>query len=158
MQQEIDALKGVLTQAQQQQQHRQQLEQHNRVQDASQAAVQFRNEVDESGSPLYPHFDSLWRSMMPHIAEMNADASTSTLSHQEKLQAAYDRAVWANPDTRRALQETERQKVADEIERQRSRSAITPRPRSGGGGSQQQPNRLRTLDEILKGAFTKHGV
>ena len=89
---------------------------------------------------------------------MNAKPDTAKLSHQDKLQAAYDRAVWANPDTRRALQEAEKAKVAEELERQRARSAITPRPRSGGGGAQQRAGGPKSLDDALRGAFSKHGL
>lgn len=52
--------------------------------------------------PAHPYFDALEREIMALLPVLKTSNPTAT--PEALLQDAYDRAVWANPETRRALQ------------------------------------------------------
>ena len=78
-----------------------------------QAIDKFTNELDAKGQPLRPYLSNVDAEMMALIPQIRQ--SNPGLSHAELLQQAYDRAVWANPETRALL---EKQRF-DELEAKR---------------------------------------
>jgi len=88
----------LLAQMRQQEQQRQQQE----LQQLSGVADSWMAEKDASGNPLRPYIGDVVNEMtllIPQIKQANPH-----FSHAQILEQAYDRAVWANPDTRAALQ------------------------------------------------------
>lgn len=73
-------------------------------------AARFMNETTADGKPARPYLGDVidqMAAMVPMIRGENA-----TLSHQQVLQEAYDRATWANPEIR-ALLQTQQQQQTD---------------------------------------------
>ncbi len=63
----------------------------------------FADELDKDGNPLRPHFEAVAGELAPIITAIRE--ANPGKSHKEVLDEAYDRAVWANPETRKAEQE-----------------------------------------------------
>lgn len=117
----------------------------------------FRTEQDEHGQLKYPHFDAVQRHMG---ALMDTDPELSQLPDgPEKLQKAYDMAVWARPDLRQSFLEAEATRRAQDAEKkreaERAKRAVGAKPPSGAptvrpkGGS---------LDDALDAALSKAGL
>lgn len=88
----------LLQQMRQQDQERQAAEQRT----LEGVANQWMSEVDAQGQPKRPYLADVMQEMsvlIPQIRQTNP-----ILTHAQVLEQAYDRAVWANPDTRAALQ------------------------------------------------------
>jgi hypothetical protein len=164
LQSELAAIKGVLTNAANQTRARQQQALTSQQQEVTTAIATFENAVDEAGNPAHPHFRDLYPQIVGLVASDPAIRELQT--YQERLQAAYERAAWANPATRKALQEAEAARVIAEQERQRARSArsVTPRPGSGSGTPKpviaRKPNAKRgeNLEAILMANASKFGA
>jgi hypothetical protein len=125
---------GFLTQQQQAQ-----------VQAVQQQIEQFKSATDANGNPLHPHFDKV-QAHMAALAEKQPGAD---------LDALYDQAVYAHPETRAAML-TEREKAAKaEAEKaakekaRKARNASTPK---GGSGGKEAP-RGRTMRETMELAY-----
>jgi hypothetical protein len=94
--------------------------------------AQFRHALDENGQLRHPHFDSV----NPHMgALMTSDPQLAQMPDgPEKMQAAYEMAVWARPDLRQSLLEAEtvkRVKAAEraaEVARAKAVTQIKPAP------------------------------
>lgn len=152
VQQELKAIKGVLTQSHQ-----------SAVQGRQNALARniesFANEIDADGQMLRPHFDKV----LPQI--FNLIAKDPEISQIEDpiaaVRAAYEAAIWARPDIRTDLLTAEKERQQAEFEAQRSRTAVGPRPRSGSvgnGGSKPLPTDPKAkLDAMLRRNFTKAG-
>lgn len=134
-------VQGWLSQQQQQQ-----------AQAVQQQIEQFRSATDANGKLLHPHFDQVKQHMAALIqAQPEAD-----------LDAVYDQAVYANPETRTALL-SEREKAAraeaDKAAKEKAakaRKAATPK---GGSGGKEPPKGLsmretmeRTYDKVATGS------
>lgn len=125
---------GFLTQQQQAQ-----------VQAVQQQIEQFRSATDANGNPLHPHFEKV-QAHMAALAEKQPGAD---------LDALYDQAVYAHPETRTAML-TEREKAAKaEAEKaakekaRKARNASTPK---GGSGGKEAP-KGRTMRETMELAY-----
>lgn len=100
-----------------------------------------------------PHFQSVVNEMLallPRVVE-----SEPHLSNADKLQKAYDMAVYANPEVRAAILEQERQdalkKAQDQTLAQRAKSAaVSVRGSSPASGGKSSPSNLRqALSEAI---------
>lgn len=65
----------------------------------------FKDEKDENGNLLRPHFEEV----KPYMASLMQSGAAKTLSH------AYEMAIWANPEVRKQILES--QKKAEETQR-----------------------------------------
>ena len=172
LQNELAALKGVWQQATQTAQQRQQQSEQARLNDAQTAIQSFGNAVDDSGNLAHPHLDKVWMHMLPIINDLNVNPEHAKLTYSDKLQRAYEDAVWANPEYRQQHQATtkasvqaqikaaaeEARKAAEaELEKTRAKSAVSVKPRHSGSVPAQAMTKM-SLDETLKAAFQKHGM
>lgn len=108
--QEVNALKSTLTGQQQALQHEQQGK-------ALQEIEQFANAKDEQGQPLHPHFDDLADDIVMIVKGARAAGKQIT------LQDAYDRALYANPNTRQKVLAAEEAKRREKADRERKEKA-----------------------------------
>jgi hypothetical protein len=60
--------------------------------------VNFAQETDAAGNPVRPYVEHVIEDMIPHIQFMRAQNPEA--HPRQLLQAAYDKAIWANPSTR----------------------------------------------------------
>lgn len=110
---------------------------------------QFAEATDEAGNQLYPHFTEV-ETRMAWELQNNPELQAMPLG-VEKLKAAYDLAVWANPSTRQAMLDAQRNAEQAEVSKRqaadRARAAQTLKPKvaSVAGASQVQPSDLRSL-------------
>lgn len=119
----------------------------------------FAMEKGADNNPLRPHFYELADDINAIIPRIRA--ANPNLSHTDTLQAAYDRAVWANPATRdkamaaqRASEEAARlaQQRADAGRAHAASVSVTGvAPDAGGGSAAASGN--RTLREELAANF-----
>lgn len=86
---------------------------------ATQEVATFRDAKDGSGAPLHPHFDAA------------ADDIALYVARGMPLQDAYDRAVNANPDTRKAIREAD-EKAAKAKSDAESAARIAKAKKAGG--------------------------
>jgi hypothetical protein len=130
----------------------------SQVQSIQSAISEFRSALDdESGQLKYPHFDTVFRHMG---ALMDTDPDLARLPDgSEKLQKAYDMAVWARPDLRQSFIDQEAQKrVADEQKRanaERARRATAVKPAVNIGSTKP---RTSSLDDAIETAFASKGL
>lgn len=71
------------------------------------AVTSWMGEVDTKGAPVRPYLGDVMNEMsglVPQIRQGNP-----SLSHNQVLQEAYDRAIWGNPEIRKLLQQQEAQ-------------------------------------------------
>lgn len=148
----VDKLTGELNQLQQiiRAQQAQQAEQVTRT--SLSTVEQFEQATGDDGSPLYPHFRHVAQTMgrlMQSVPEL-----MQLPDGPEKLQLAYDRAVWLNPELRQQMIDAEvsaktaREQAAREAKR--ARQASTPRASLGTGSQQRKPVGLDAiLDDVL---------
>jgi hypothetical protein len=66
-----------------------------------QTIERFAQETDEKGAPKRPYFDRLEPYIMAQLSVLREEMPAA--SPTEKLEAAYERAVYANPETRQAV-------------------------------------------------------
>jgi hypothetical protein len=110
-------------------------------------AGQFRGALDDNGQLQHPHFDSVQTDM----------AALMLGNHQlmqmpdgpEKLQAAYDMAVWARPDLRQNLLEAEAAKRVQAAERAkevaRAKAVTQIKPAPAVAAAQAKPTELADM-------------
>ena len=121
LQQEIAELKGAQTQQQQQQQQAY----HNQVVDQ---VIAFLDEKNEKGELLRPYASELGQEYLPFV-QLERDRNPNR-SMGEILQAAYDRACWANESVRAKMQEA--QTAAAKAEQLRQAAERANKARSAG--------------------------
>lgn len=127
-----------------QEQARQQAEQQTYANQVQQFAAQ----VDESGNPAYPHFESV----RTHMAALVRSGAASTLAD------AYDQAVYANPETRKAVLEA--QSKAEEAKRDAERKAKAAKAAKAAGTQVRTPNgqfapAARSMDDTLSAVYDR---
>lgn len=123
-----------------------------------QEVVNFAKETDGGGNAMRPHFEAVWQDMMPlvqHIRDSNPGKP-----NQEVLQEAYERAVWANPQTReveqkRAISATEA-KRAKETKKKASKAKRAGKSITGAPGGSSQPAQPEDLRGVLEQAFEQY--
>lgn len=129
-------------------------QQQGQINNISSQIVAFRDEIGTDGLPLHPHFDDL----QPEItALLQSNRQIMSIPNPvERLKAAYESALRANPQTWEEVHKTdlERQKQAWEAER--TRAALSIKPRAGSTGVRQS-GRSRSLDEIIRTNAAKYG-
>ena len=95
---------------------------------------------DEKGEPLRPHYSAVEGDMIPLIASIRS--ASPGKSNAEVLTEAYDRAVWANPETRKLSLEAqvkaaEEKRLKDAAEAatkaKKSKNVKSTGTRPGGG-------------------------
>ena len=105
---------------------------------------------DSMGRPQHPHVDAV-------RAEMTALLQTGAA---RSLEDAYERAVWANPATRRTLAaeaEDQRARAAARRADRARKTAAANVPRGGPGGAKAE--RGRTIEETMAMAYDRlHGA
>lgn len=92
--QELAELRGYV---QQQEQQRMQAQ----ATSLNSAIQEFRDAKDPSGKPLRPYLDLVANELVPLVHAVRSQ--NPSFSHQQVLQEAYDRAVYANPETRQKM-------------------------------------------------------
>lgn len=110
----------------------------------------FRDEAGADGKPIRPFFAQAQNEMLtliPAIRQANPN-----LSPQQVLAAAYDQAVYANPETRKLVLEMEEQKrvMANNEKLQAAKKAAVSIVGSGmADAAKKQPDNLRNQLESL---------
>jgi len=108
------------------------------VQTLEQAVQEFKSDTDETGSLKYPHYDQLEPAMI-EIMNTKWFNSQQFASPRERLEAAYDRALYAEPTLRQEAIEREAEKRAEQRQReqqkQRRLQARTIKGDAGSAGS-----------------------
>lgn len=109
---QIAALYQQMNFLQEQLQSRDAMSEQAQLSQAEQLVQNFRNETDASGKRLRPHFETVEQELEPHlIAVMQQKPG---ISQRDALAEAYDRAVYANPQTRElAFKERQAQQEAE---------------------------------------------
>lgn len=139
--------------------NRQNEEQSRLHNDTVSSVRQFAQEVGADGVALRPFFAEVSNDLMqllPGIVNANPNMSNS-----DKLQLAYDRAVWANPGTRQKLLEQQQAARAEEARQRvaKARNAgasITGAPNDGVTPSSSAP--ASSLRDELKRAYAAHSA
>ena len=119
----------------------------------NQAITVFEAAVGENGSLEHPYFRNVEEDMiilLPQIRQQNPH-----FSHAEVLKHAYDKSIWANPETRQQLQ-TQQGKKADE-EHKRKAKAVADKARKAnkvnlrkkGQPATSQADTLGDIDDIM---------
>ncbi len=122
------------------------------------AIAAVKDERDASGNLLRPHFDQLETTIVPLVQQMRqADPNKP---HAEILKAAYDQAVWTDPEIRGQMLESkqregeaeQRAKAKAEAEKaKRAAASVEGKPASRISEDGPKP----TLREELNAAFSK---
>lgn len=108
--------------------------------------TEFQNAVSDTGEPEHPHFDAV-RSDMAALIRANPGLS---------LEDAYERAVYANPETRKAVLSA--QKAAEDAERAKAAKAKAEAARKAAGTPLRTPNgqfapAARSMDDTLSAVY-----
>lgn len=111
----------------------------------------FRSQADEGGNPVRPHFEDV-KPIMQRL--MDADPEIARIPDwkvQEKLQAAYDKAVWLVPEIRQQLIDSQvNQSVSSQLSQasiDKAKAAKTVRPSPGANG-QAQLGKMSKADAV----------
>lgn len=111
--QQNQQLMQLYRQQQQQQEQQTQANRQSMEQSAANDVNVFASEVDASGNLLRPHFKAVEGYMVALMPGLRAE--NPSLSNAQLLQAAYEKAIWADPSTR----ELELRKVNPPLDKQR---------------------------------------
>ena len=155
MQQKLLNLENAWSNAQRAQQLQYQQTEAQKLTEVQTGIHNFANEVGGDGLLTHPHFERL----EAHITGiLQTDPDIKSISDPlGRLQAAYDRAVWANPETRAQTLAADEAKKRQSWEAERAKSAVSAKPRSGTEAVKPVAKK-RTLDEALDGAMRKFGI
>lgn len=154
---QLQKLQSRIEQDDQARQQAQQAEHANIVNTQQTWVRTFRESLDEHGQLAHPHFDTVVRHMG---ALMDTDPDLAKLQDgPEKMQAAYEMAVWARPDLRQALIDNEAQKKIHDAQKkqdaQRAKKVTSVKPAAGVVSTKTKPN---SLDDALSQSFSKLGL
>lgn len=127
------------------------------VQSIQNAVSQFRQSLDDNGQLKFPHFDVVSRQMG---ALMDTDPEIAAMPDgPAKLEAAYDRAVWAIPSLRAQRLDAERATAAADAQKRadaaRAKAVTAVKPSSGVPATR---SRVSTLDDAITQAFSQAGL
>lgn len=142
----------LLQHLQTQEQQRQQSEQ----QQLLDTVTRWVDAKDEAGQAKYPYLNDVQSEMtvlVPMIRQSNP-----SFSHEQVLQSAYDRAIWANPDVKAALllaQEPARDAANQSRVREAKRAASVNVPRRA---SQPSPAKPGKMEETLTATARELGL
>lgn len=136
----------------QQQQRAEQQRQLAEQQQIEGVATGWSSEKDATGNPKRPYINDVMQEMATLIPQIRR--ANPQFTHVQVLDAAYDRAIWANPDVRTVLQgaratELEQQTQAENQQRVRDakRAASVNVPRRASVPSPAKPG---SIEETLK--------
>jgi hypothetical protein len=142
------------------QRQQEQLRQQSEQQQLEGIANAWIAEKDAQGNPVYPYVGDVMNEMamlIPQVRQANP-----LFSHPQVLKEAYDRAVWANPDTRVALQTKQQSElqVKQQAENQQrvasaKRAASVNVPRRASTPSAGKPG---SLDDTLRNTARELGL
>jgi len=135
----------LLQHLQTQEQQRQQAEQQGLLD----TVTRWVDQKDETGGPKYPYLNDVQAEMavlVPMIRQSNP-----SLSHEQVLQSAYDRAIWANPEVKPLLLQARAADAARPSEnqnrvREAKRAASVNVPRRASTPS---PGKPGTMEETI---------
>lgn len=118
---------------------------------------EFRTALDDSGQLKFPHFDQVMRHMG---ALMESDPDLLRMRDgPDKLEKAYDMAVWARPDLRRTFVDQERQRTIQEQEKrvaaEKAKKATAVKPAAGIVTSKPKAS---SLDDAIASSLAKFGL
>lgn len=154
---ELAQIKSIISREQQAKVQAQNADRHNAVQTLQATIRSVREALDDHGQLMYPHFDTV----QPHMAAlMENDPELSKLPDgAEKLQKAYDMAVWARPDLRESLIKTATQKEIEQTrkkqEAQRAKKVTSVKPAAGVVSTK---TKASSLDDALSQSMSKFGL
>lgn len=153
----IASLEGIIQKEQQAKTQAQNAQRVNAVQTLQTTIRTVREALDEHGQLQYPHFDTVQKHM---AALMDSDPDLSAMQDgPEKLQKAYDMAVWARPDLRQTLIKSEAQKEIAQAQKkadaQRAKKATSVKPAAGVVSTKPKTN---SLDDALSQSMSKFGL
>lgn len=154
---QLKELRGVIEKEQQSKVQAEQARVVNATRELSTTIATFRQSLDESGQLKYPHFDELGPEMgalMAHNPEL-----AKMPDGLEKMEKAYDMAVFARPDLRQTLIEQETQKRIQDLQKksaaERARKITSVKPAAGVVSTKPKTN---SLDDALSQAMSKAGL
>lgn len=136
----------LLQHLQTQEQQRQQQEQ----QALENTVTQWMEAKDEAGNPKYPYLGDVMNDMAVIVPQIRQ--SSPSLSHEQVLQSAYERAIWANPDVRPLLLQAQAASPAREAAnqtrvREAKRAASVNVPRRASQPAPAKPGRMEETIE-----------
>lgn len=136
----------LLQHLQTQEQQRQQQEQ----QALENTVTQWMEAKDEAGNPKYPYLGDVMNDMAVIVPQIRQ--SSPSLSHEQVLQSAYERAIWANPDVRPLLLQAQAAPPAREAAnqtrvREAKRAASVNVPRRASQPAPAKPGRMEETIE-----------
>ncbi len=118
----------------------QERESNNATSTNQQAIVDFQSATNEDGSLKYPYFDNV-RHLMANVFETSAGDMT--------LEEAYERAIWADPETRAVLQQQSAAEDQAKARVEKAKKADTVNLRKRASHDSQQPKPTGSIDDTL---------
>lgn len=106
---EIDRLNRELNQLKTQFTSKESQEKEAQINQSALKIQSWINEAGEDGKPIRPYFSTVEKNIMPFIE--NLRAQNPTWDEAKMMQEAYDQAVWANPETRKLIQDEQQAKA-----------------------------------------------
>lgn len=150
----LASLDSIIQKEQQAKQQAQRTQHVNAVNQLQTTIRTVREALDEHGQLQYPHFDAVQKQMS---ALMENDPDLSAMPDTpEKLQKAYDMAVWARPDLRQTLIRAETTKEIQQANKkrdaQRAKSVTSVKPAAGVVSTKPKTN---SLEDAVAQAMSK---
>lgn len=158
----IAQLEAMIAQQQQSQQQSQELQTQTAMAQAQKDFENFALEADEKGNLQHPYVADIGQEMIPFAASIRQQ--NPTLSNKEILAQAYERAVWANPETREALMQSKEQssqkRQRDEVAKKAARAKKAGSSVNGSPSNSAAPveNGSQSLRASLLAAFDEISV
>lgn len=129
------------------------------AQSMSEAIQRFSSAADDQGSPLHPHYDALIPTMKQIMMADSEVASIPDWNAEQKLKAAYEKAVYLNPQVRQQVIDAQiNQRLAQQQEQasvKRAQQAAPRKPSIGANGNATQGQ--LTKDEAIWKAMRDTG-
>jgi hypothetical protein len=143
---QVGKIETFLTQALQQEQQR-------ALASFEQEVDAFEAETDDAGTPKFPHFEAAFDQMMHLIKTDPTIAAIPATQARKRLETAYDRAVYLNPETRQKAIEADFAKRQSEAQAReaanRAKVAGTRKGSPGAVGAGVAPAKM-SLDEAVR--------
>lgn len=150
MQDQINMLNGNLTARDQQAQQVVEQQRLSAVNEAQAAVTTFKEVKDDSGNLKFPHFGTLEKD----ITALVQAGQAGTGDFNSQLEAAYDKALWMNPETREQLQQKQQSsQKAEDIKKQKEAAAQAKKSakanKKGTSTKAEKPKELPSLRDDL---------
>jgi hypothetical protein len=150
-------LQGIVEGNERQKQEAERARYYNSVNAINRELTTFRQALDDAGNLKYPHFDTVKGHMG---ALMDADPELVSMPDgQDKLQKAYEMAVYARPDLRQSFIEAEAQRRIQEAQKKqeaaRAKKVTAVKPAAGVVST--RPKAV-TLDDAISSSMSKFGL